>query len=111
MTKELKVGQKVWYLPPYYRQSAKSELQEATITKVGRKHFELESKRFGKFDIENLRCVSDYNNNSRVYLSESDYYEEVERNINWDKIRRAISSTYICPFTNEQLKKILEIIS
>lgn len=67
-------------------------------------------KYYGKFDLETLRAVSNYISCSRVYLSDIEYYEQKEKELNWGKVRRIITSTYSCPFTNEQLKKILEII-
>lgn len=98
---ELKVGQTV------YVKRERGELQETTITKVGRKYFYLEYPSGLKIDKETLKEVSYTGWPATVYLDREEYENKILKNQlaqrlyryhNWDGL------------SIESLRKINDII-
>ena len=79
--KDFKIGQEVFKITPYSR----SRLTRCGITKVGRKYIEVDDRI--KFHIDTLQEKTDYGVPSRLYLSEKDYRDKLEK----DKLRREIA--------------------
>lgn len=102
----MQVGQKVWVYEARYRVAG---LTEATITKVGKKYFEVDAVR-GKFYIEDLRFVTEYSSNCRVYLSRHDYEDEKETKYLEDKLRSIFKVYGRTNLSLEQLRQINKII-
>ena len=75
---DIKVGQKIWTLNVgNSARNCKQELTEREVTKVGRKYFYVDSGyRDLKFNIEDLREVTEYTSDYAVYLDKSDYERE-----------------------------------
>lgn len=98
----MQVGQKVWVYEARYRVAG---LTEALITKVGKKYFEVDAVR-GKFYLEDLRFVTEYSSNCRVYLSKQEYEDGREINYLAGKFRDFQFKT----LSLEQLRQINQII-
>lgn len=79
--KDFKIGQEVFRMTPYGR----SGLTRCEITKVGRKYIEVDDRI--RFYIDTLQEKTDYGVPSRLYLSEKDYRDKLEK----DNLRREIA--------------------
>jgi len=80
------VGQKVWISGDVRHD--KEGIYETTVSKIGRKYvYTGEEYRSKKFDAKTLREVSVYTSYRRLYLSKRDYYDDLERDANWKKLR------------------------
>lgn len=111
---KIQVGQKVYALRTGYS-AIESRFNEATVTKVGRKFFEIDSPMFHKprFFIDTLKHDGGgYMSMGRVYLNEQDYHEE--RRIS--KITSEVDGQFVgcspnrVKLTTEQYEAIHKII-
>lgn len=103
------VGQKVWVKPSSLWRSRKEPF-EATVSKVGRKYFELTECPREKYDLETLRQVTETNYENKVYLQLQDILDEKEHLRLSDEIRRAFNGYGKLQYSLEQLRKIAEVV-
>lgn len=103
------VGQKVWVNPSSLWRS-RIEPFEATVSKVGRKYFELIECPREKYDLETLRQVTETNYENKVYLKLQDILDEKEHQKLSDKIKRSFNGYGKLQYSLEQLRKIAEIV-
>lgn len=115
---QLSIGQKV-YLKPINNAAryGNKEINEKTILKIGRKYFSVgeegqTNERFmTKFEIEDLREVTDYSPDWEVYFSEQEILDEEEFNEIARDIRLKFGSYGKLDLTMDQLRRIKEIIN
>jgi len=83
---------------------------EVTITKIGRKYAETDSKRV-KINIEFL-SVGEGSTIGKVYLSKEEYQQQQELSKMWEDIRKKISNSYKKPesISKHDLVIILNIL-
>ena len=103
------VGQKVWVNPSSLRRSRREPF-EATVSKVGRKYFELTECPREKYDLETLRQVTETNYENKVYLKLQDILDEKEHQKLSDEIKRAFNGYGKLQYSLEQLRKVAEIV-
>lgn len=103
------VGQKVW-VNPSSLWTNKREPFEATVSKVGRKYFELDECPREKYDLETLRQVTETNYQNKVYIKLQDILDEKEHQKLSDEIKRAFNGYGKLQYSLEQLRKIAEIV-
>ena len=103
------VGQKVWVTPSSLWRN-KREPFETTVSKVGRKYFELTECPREKYDLETLRQVTETNYENKVYLKLQDILDEKEHQKLSDEIKRAFNGYGKLQYSLEQLRKIAEIV-
>ena len=103
------VGQKVWVNPSSLWRSRREPF-EATVSKVGRKYFELMECSREKYDLETLRQVTETNYENKVYLKLQDVLDEKEHQKLSDEIKRAFNGYGEIQYSLEQLRKIAEIL-
>ena len=105
--KTLKVGQTV-YLRDDRKIRSSDEIFEATVSKVGRKYFEIEDV-YGKFDIEKMWNVTDLTPHLHVRLSRQEIVDENEM-CKLNRIIKEYIGARIHKLSLQQLRKIYEII-
>lgn len=103
------VGQKVWVNPSSLCRSRREPF-EATVSKVGRKYFELTERPREKYDLETLRQVTETNYENKVYLKLQDILDEKEHQKLYDEIKKAFNGYSKLQYSLEQLRKIAEIV-
>jgi len=103
------VGQKVWVNPSSLWRSRREPF-EATVSKVGRKYFELTEYPREKYDLETLRQVTETNYENKVYLKLQDILDEKEHQKLSDEIKRAFNGYGKLKYSLEQLRKVAEIV-
>lgn len=86
-SENLSVGQKVW-VNPTGRCGSKGEIFESTISKVGRKYFEVKDIFRCKFCVKTLEEVSDYSSNYIIYTDIQDYEDEKEHQKLSNKLKK-----------------------
>lgn len=86
-------------------------IREVKVTKVGRKYFYTDRFNNKKFSLEEMRDVSEYSAEWKVYLSKQDIIDEIECDKLAYKIRCQIGSYGKTNLTLDQLRRINEIIS
>lgn len=96
-------GQEVWVLGGYKG----AELRETTVDKVGRKYVTAGGRRY---DIVSHQEVKDVGAEGYVYLSEQDYYDEVELKKNKGDIRSYFDIWSNRNISLEQTRQILAIL-
>jgi hypothetical protein len=110
---QIKEGQEVYYEHFGYRQKEReNEPVATTVTKVGRKWFEVECAKYQRFSIETLRNDSKgYSSSSRIILSLLDYRNEKE----YEYLTNTISDFFRIWRTNkptlEQLRQIAQVLN
>lgn len=107
---ELTVGQKVWVDPSKSFRNSK-EPYEATVSKVGRKYFELEDGFREKYDLENGRQVLDSSYVKKVYLTFQEITDKHERDKLYSTLRAKFSDYGTPKYSLEQLRKVAEILN
>lgn len=118
--KDVKVGDTVYLLPVgnadrYTKHlPAEEKLQEATVTKVGRKYFYLDKHPLDKFgnryDEDHrgyYQDVSEYSANYEVYLSKQALVDKHER----ERLAKSIGNVIYLGLSLDQLRRISEIIN
>lgn len=107
---KLEIGQKVWVEERDYRGSI-IKPKEATVSKIGRKYFELQEYKNTKFDLKRGFDVSYYNTRFFVYESLQEILDKNEIN----RLKYFISENF--RYSNsinmslEKLKQIEQIIN
>jgi hypothetical protein len=103
------VGQKVWvYTSSFF--GSKKEPFEATVSKVGKKYFELAECPRQKYDLKTLKQVTESICQNKIYLKLQDILDEKEHQRLSDEIKRAFNGNAKLKYSLEQLRKIAEII-
>jgi hypothetical protein len=109
----MKVGQKI-YLRPFGNKARYSNtIEEATITKIGRKYFEAGGSygSYGRFYIDNLMHDNgQYVSNYKAYLSIEEIEQERESKGIWEKLRQFYFNSSKPQFSLTTLRKIDELI-
>ncbi|MFQ3543547.1 hypothetical protein Q7A53_05630 [Halobacillus rhizosphaerae] len=110
----LKVGMKLYLQPTGNMARRTKEVKEVTVSKVGRKYFEVEELWRDKFAIDDLRDVTEYSNDWQGYFSlqeleDDEEYEELlsDLRIYFGSIGRNRNSTNL---SLDQLRQIKEMI-
>jgi hypothetical protein len=107
---KLEVGQKLYKAPDRYNK----EITEYTVTKVGRKNFEVspDYRGGGKFVIETRSYVNPnyMQNNFKLYLSPQDIEDEKRLNELHNKIASYFRGYGRLGLNMEQSEKIIEIL-
>jgi len=93
---DLKVGDTIWVTKSRFRSSDEESIEEAVVTKVGRKYVSIRStgkyqNDLGQFEIEDGIEKSDYGNKRHLVRSPEAYYAERTRRKVFDKFRRHFS--------------------
>jgi len=105
-------GQEVYYLYFGHGQQEAAELIATTVTKVGRKWFEVAEINNTRFSIETLKNdAGQYSSSSRIILSLVDYINEQEKNRLYDKIAKRFDFYSKKDVTLEQLRKIYKVLN
>ena len=110
---QIKEGQEVYYLYYGHRYKGKeSEPVATTVTKVGRKWFEVECAKWDRFSIEDLKNDGKgYSSSSRIILSLWDYRNEQEYNKLKDKISEYFRVGLSNKATLEQLRQVAKVLN
>lgn len=112
--KKLKVGDKVWFQYLHSRVRSKEgqpRIEEALITKIGTKFFEVDKVLRSKFEIKTGKQVTDWLVNCKVWFSLEEYTKEEEIK----ELKLIVSDFFgwtgnLGKLTIEQLHQIKEII-
>jgi len=104
---KLVVGQKV-FLKKTYRHN-EPNIRETTVTKVGKKYFEIEGS-WDKFHLSGGLIKSEYTPQEKVYESMEAIKEEDERSSLVTYLSRNINSWELSKLSLEKLKNIKAII-
>jgi hypothetical protein len=115
---KLSIGLKV-YLKPVNNAAryGNNEIKELVIKKIGKKYFFVggenqDNERFWtKFDIEELREVSNYSPDWKLYFSKQEILDEQESDKLTSEIRNKFGSYGRLDLTLDQLRRIKEIIN
>jgi hypothetical protein len=111
MNDKIKIGLKIYLKPIGNMLRCRKEIKECTISKIGRKYFEVEEIPNIKFQIENLRQVTNYTPDWKVYFSKQEILDEQEYDELFTELRKIFSERNKTDLTLEQLRKIKEIVS
>lgn len=107
---KLCVGLKLWLVRSHYYRHDNREPIEVTISKVGKKYFELEEYTRTKFEIETLKQVSKTNYIDKCHLTLQEILDEREADKLVGQIKN-IFGVYGKPkLTLEQLRKIMDVV-
>jgi len=107
---DLKVGQTVFIKGLNNRHGA--GVAEATITKVGKKYFEVDPTWYGRFYIDTLlHDAKRYSPQHKVYLDLNKLEEEKEAAELSTKIRHSIGQYGTVRFPIETLRRLWEILN
>jgi hypothetical protein len=107
--KDLKLGQKVWVLPPSYS-GKETTPYETSVVKLGRKYFEMERPSGVKFNLSDGIMYADTNYKSRVYLSLQIIQDEKKHSELSEQIKKAFRVYGNLPYSLDQLQRIVDII-
>jgi len=86
-----------------------SEIIETTVTKLGRKYFEVDALPRTKFEIETMR-ETDYSTDYIAYESKVVIEEELEKIALETEIRKAFDRYGKTPYTVDQLRRINAVL-
>lgn len=110
--KKLHVGQKVWVVSFKQRRNDTESIEEKTVSKVGKKYFELSDSYFGRFYIDTLmHDAGQYSSRYQVFLDIEKYNSEVEADRLIAKIRKYFDWFNQIKLSLDQLKQIDSIIT
>jgi hypothetical protein len=87
-----------------------SKIIDTTITKLGRKYFQVEALPRTKFEIETMQEVTNYSVDHIAYESRVAIEEELEKTALTDEIRNAFKFYGKPVHTLEQLRKIKAVL-
>lgn len=108
MKTKLTIGQKLYVVDKDFR-GIKSEPQEATVTKVGNKYFELSEYHNTKFSLETTGNVSEYSSSLFCYTSLAEIEDEISATKLNDKLKKFFE--WRSNLSLDQLRRIDVIIS
>lgn len=81
-----------------------------TVKSIGKKYIIVDYMNT-KFDITNkLSQVSNFSKDYELFESAEDAINADRLEMLWSKLRTSISCTYKCPYTLEQLEKVIDIL-
>lgn len=107
---KIKVGDTIWIQPKRYPRGVAEPIQ-CTVSKVGRKYFEVEDFRFQRFQMSDGKQCTEMNYPSQAYHTLQEILDEKEIQVLTDKIRVHFTGFYGSKkFTLEQLRAIDNII-
>jgi|GEM_PF-2182584 len=107
---KLCVGQKLWLVRSHHYRGDNREPIEVTISKVGKKYFELEDYSRCKFEIETLKQVTETNYVDRCHLSLQEILDEREADKLAGQIKNIFGGYGKPKLTLEQLRKIMDVV-
>ena len=107
---KLCVGQKLWLVRSHHYRGDNREPIEVTISKVGKKYFELEDYSRCKFEIETLKLVTETNYVDRCHLSLQEILDEREADKLAGQIKNIFGGYGKPKLTLEQLRKIMDVV-
>lgn len=111
MKTKLEVGQKIFIQSLDNRRGADTELKECTVTKVGKKYFEVDSFYMGRFFLDTLfQDGKGYSAGYRAYLTRQDYEDEQEATKLVDELRKVFGGYGRPKFSLYQLQRIKAIV-
>lgn len=102
---ELKVGDKLWFVPNYRRGKG----YEVVVQKVGRKLADIGERR-SKLDMETMIVKDAGNSYGACYRSEDEYLSECMRESQQNALIQKISRSYCIQWTMDQITKAAEIL-
>ncbi len=109
---EIKEGQEVYFLYIGHRRNEKHEPIATTVTKVGRKWFEIADAAYTRFSIETLQNDGKgFSPSSRVILSLSDYINEQEQVRLYDLVAEYFKGYSRKSIPLEKLRKIYAVLN
>lgn len=114
MKDKLQIGQKVWVQPTgnMARKGSDTSLREATVNTIEKKYFMLKEYPRIKFDLSNGKHVSDIFPNYKVWLSQEEYEQYLEKSKLGQELKRWFSDKYgELPLSLDQIKRILDILN
>lgn len=85
------IGDTFWYVPLH-----RGTPHVVTVTRVGRKYFQVEGERVREFEIDTGREKSSYPS-GKLYASQEDYEAHKALQATWNRLRREVESTYYRP--------------
>ena len=114
--KDLRVGQKVWYVEPNElsrkrKISDEEVLHETEITKIGRKYFYVKNSRNG-IEFSTMQDKTDYGfgYSIKIYIEKEQFLKNIEINRKKEKITEFFKDIYKLKYlTEEELNIILSI--
>jgi hypothetical protein len=107
---KLCVGQKLWLVRSHHYRGDNREPIEVTISKVGKKYFELEDYHRCKFEIETLKQVTETNYVDRCHLTLQEILDEREADKLAGQIKNIFGGYGKPKLTLEQLRKIMDVV-
>ena len=107
---KLCVGQKLWLVRSHHYRHDNREPIEVTISKVGKKYFELEYYHRCKFEIETLKQVTETNYVDRCHLTLQEILDEREADKLAGKIKNIFGGYGKPKLTLDQLRKIMDVV-
>lgn len=111
MKNEIKVGQDIWYRVYGRRMGGDGLLHKSTVSKVGKKYFEIADLYGERFFIDSLtNDGKGYSSSCQAYLSEQDRLDEVEVASLSQFLRNKVGQYGLAPFSLDQLRRIKAII-
>jgi len=110
-TVKLYVGQNLWLVSSHNYKRVDLEPIEVTISKVGKRYFELVGYTRSKFDIQTLKQVTDTNYIDECYLTLQEIFDKRESDKLIEKIRKVLGGYNKPNLTLEQLRKIWYILN
>jgi len=107
----LKVGLKVWTRGSGRRALDSEMINECIVSKVGKKYFELNNDSRYKYQIENLRIVSDFSS-SVVYFEKQPILDEIELAETREFLRKSFDtlSHTRSKYSLDQLRRVKQIL-
>ena len=106
---DIKVGLDVWVVPSSLYKH-KTEPYKDTVSKVGKKYFQLIGNTRAKYSLETMREVADTNYLSKVYLTLNEIEEQKEHQQLSMFLSRKFQTYGRLPFSLNQLREIKKII-
>lgn len=103
------VGQKVWVMPSEYTRGERTP-REATVSKIGRKYFELEEFARCKYRISDGVEENNTNYKGKVYTDLQQILDEKEHANISRELRKIFSGYGKLPFDLATLKKVRDLV-
>lgn len=107
---KLFVGQKLWLVRSHHYRNDDRTQKEVTISKVGKKYFELEDYPRAKFEIETLKQVTENNYIDRCHLTLQEILDAREFDKLVGEIKNIFGGYGKPKLTLDQLRKIKDVV-
>jgi hypothetical protein len=111
---KLTVGQTVCVKCMGYNRRGKNDLEDAVISKIGKKYFELDGWVGVRFFIDTLiQDGKQYSPSFKVYLNKQEILDELEKGKLYDTIKRQYFSTFSNSnkFSLQQLRDVAKVLN